>query len=223
MENRTIRRNFGLDAVRAFAISLVLLAHGISIVGARLDSLGIYAWWIESPAGFYGVEIFFCLSGFLIGKALLDLETIATEHRASAIKIFLVRRWMRTLPLYYIVLAAYFLFPSLDTAAQTRVWSYAFFVQNVITPMPAGNWFGPSWSLVIEEWSYLLFPLLAFVIFRNVRRQVVAAACFFIVFSIVMRIVATDASSEWDGGIRKSAYANGCHCIWRSRVSNDAF
>src|SRR4051794_29328701 len=90
MDQSVSRRRFGLDLVRSTAITCVLLAHMVN----GLEWLGVY-----------GVEMFFSLSGYLIGGILLrDVE------RAGRFRMleFLKRRWYRTLPNYYLFLAIFF-------------------------------------------------------------------------------------------------------------------
>jgi len=84
-----MKRIIGLDSLRAIAILLVLMAHFVN----KLDFLGLY-----------GVELFFSLSGFLIGGILY--RSMASEHCWSFkhVKSFWVRRWWRTLPNYYLFL-----------------------------------------------------------------------------------------------------------------------
>ena len=158
--------------------------------------------------GIIGVEIFFCLSGFLIGRILLDIQR--RDPSAKATKIFLSRRWLRTLPLYYVALLAYFFLPQLDPAKHYQAWSYFLLLQNVVTPMPNSNWFGPSWSLTIEEWSYIALPLLAFWACRSRSNPVQSAALTLCVIGIVVRLaigLSHDSWSlgEWDVLIRKMA------------------
>ena len=135
------KRNFGLDAARAVAISLVLCSHFYR----PTEALGIY-----------GVELFFVLSGFLIGGILL--RTLAGNPNGFGIgdlSQFWIRRWFRTLPNYYLFLLLYFLlFPPAHGA---HVGPYLVFLQNFAWPTP--DFAGHTWSLTIEEWFYLLFPL----------------------------------------------------------------
>ncbi len=151
-------------------------------------------------SGILGVEIFFCLSGFLIGGILLDMEGV--ERKGHMIAVFMIRRWMRTLPAYYIVLSVYYLFPALDREPRERVWSYALLAQNLVSPMPHANWFAVTWSLTIEEWSYLLVPLVAFLAFRG--QSVLKALMLFIVAAFVTRLCVHP--SNWDAELRKTVY-----------------
>ncbi len=71
----------------------------------------------------------------------------------------MIRRWMRTLPLYWLaVIVMAFVWPPIQHPWQ-HFASYTLFLQNWAWPMPADNWFGVSWSLTIEEWFYLLFSV----------------------------------------------------------------
>jgi len=170
---RADRRNFGLDLARAIAVSSVLLSHfllepanGTPVVRTALVFLGAT-----------GVELFFSLSGFLIGGLLLDLAE--RDLRPSKVAEFWFRRWMRTLPLYYAVLwAVGWWFSGRDPYA----W---LFLQNF---HPGGLRLVPAaWSLVLEEYFYLFFPaamlLAGFVLGRGTR--IVAAV------AIVLIVVCT--------------------------------
>jgi peptidoglycan/LPS O-acetylase OafA/YrhL len=158
-------RNFGLDLVRAVAIGLVLLAHFTN----GLPSLGSY-----------GVELFFTLSGFLIGGLLLKtIESKACFHFGDLCE-FLRRRWYRTLPNYYLFLAVYLVVTLTVSAAdpswcffgvpdseQLTWWGkarYFAFLQNFAWPMP--KYFEHSWSLSVEEWFYVLTAGTLFLMIR---------------------------------------------------------
>src|SRR5438270_12152467 len=94
------QRNFGLDIVRAAAILLVLFCHSVNYFASFPLSQPI-----GDLCGIYGVEIFFVLSGFLIGQIYFrDVLPNISKH---SIKTFYMRRWMRTLPLYYLLLVIF--------------------------------------------------------------------------------------------------------------------
>ena len=88
-------RILGLDLVRACAIALVMASHGADVFaafwGARPPAF-------VSLAGVFGVELFFVLSGFLIGTLLARAAAEAPGWRGW--RAFMLRRWLRTLPLY---------------------------------------------------------------------------------------------------------------------------
>src|SRR5450759_5386369 len=95
---RPADRVFGLDVLRAAAIMGVVCAHGFVVLYPHLVGvLGIFG-----HGGFYGVELFFVLSGFLIGQILIR-EGPALGHAAN-VAVFYVRRWFRTLPLFFLFL-----------------------------------------------------------------------------------------------------------------------
>ena len=139
----------GLDVMRAVAIAMVLVNHWI----------GHFSLWFGYPtisplwdfAGDAGVELFFALSGFLIGRILLDMRPDWRNLR-----IFLIRRALRTLPLYFVWLALLLcVFPPVGDVVAIGL-RYATLTQNLIAPLPANYYFAVSWSLAVEEWFYLL-------------------------------------------------------------------
>jgi peptidoglycan/LPS O-acetylase OafA/YrhL len=139
------QRTIGLDLPRAIAISLVILAH---FGGLNVGYLG-----------FFGVELFFSLSGFLIGSILYRDFTLRREWSFSDIRVFWARRWWRTLPNYYLFLLIsipfHYYFGGLPSPV--HFLRYLVFTQNLMTG--DNPFYGVSWSLAIEEWFYLLFPL----------------------------------------------------------------
>lgn len=145
-------RIFGLDLMRAIAILMVLFGHCIWIVP---KSDGLFYQLLEL-SGFLGVEIFFVLSGFLIGKILYQLY-LKEDFSFQAVFYFLKRRWFRTLPNYYLILVVNIVIAYSIGNDISYAWEYFFFIQNGITPMPA--FFTESWSLSVEEFAYLVLPL----------------------------------------------------------------
>lgn len=74
---------------------------------------------------------------------------------------FWKRRWFRTLPNYYLfLLINYLIFTVYIGEGERNVLRYVFFLQNLAWPGP--DFFGESWSLALEEWFYISFPLLLF-------------------------------------------------------------
>ncbi len=150
----TTNRVFGLDLLRCIAIVLVVMGHARWMT--ETFSKPIRA--ALHGSGILGVELFFVLSGFLIGGILLKLfENHHFHFRFPETKGFWIRRWFRTLPNYYLFLIIYILFYGFRSDAPDNMWRYVFFLQNIWNT-PAG-FFEESWSLCIEELSYLVAPL----------------------------------------------------------------
>lgn len=155
MSIQNSNRIFGLDLMRAIAILMVLSSHTLSLFDApRFKGIDLLYFF-----GFFGVEIFFVLSGFLIGNILYKAY-MKSDFSFSEMKNFWMRRWLRTLPNYFLalminLLLAFFLWESVPE----RIWTYFVFLQNIKTqPL----FFNESWSLSIEEYAYLLFPIFLF-------------------------------------------------------------
>jgi peptidoglycan/LPS O-acetylase OafA/YrhL len=140
----------GLDTLRCFAIIIVLLFHYMLVVSNE-NTFG-YA----TRVGWMGVDLFFVLSGYLIGNQVLS--ALAKQQEFS-LKHFYIRRLLRTLPNYYVVLALYFIFPVvLAGVATSPAWKFLIFIQNLeFRPFVT---FSHSWSLCIEEQFYLIFPII---------------------------------------------------------------
>jgi peptidoglycan/LPS O-acetylase OafA/YrhL len=144
--------NFGLDVARFLAIGLVLGAHCsayyLAVAGHGTPLIVMYG-------AIVGVELFFTLSGFLIGRLLFAVaESDPTPHGWL---VFMVRRWLRTLPLYFLWLAVMPLVVGPPAHFAADLPRYLTLTQNLAWPMPPDQWFPESWSLVVEEWFYLLF------------------------------------------------------------------
>jgi len=144
-------RIFGLDLMRTIAILMVLSGHCLWIY-PQDDSLFHQ---LLQLFGFFGVEIFFVLSGFLIGKILYHLY-LKDDFSLATVFYFLKRRWFRTFPNYYLVLLINILIAGFIGQETPKLWRYFFFLQNFkITMLP---FFTESWSLSIEEFAYIVLP-----------------------------------------------------------------
>jgi peptidoglycan/LPS O-acetylase OafA/YrhL len=201
MSERLTGRVFGLDLLRAAAILMVICAHGFVVLYPHFgDALGVFG-----HGGFYGVELFFVLSGFLIGQILIRAGGDLCQ--AGNVAFFYVRRWFRTLPLFFLFLIVNVLFERLFRAHAVglgEALSHGFFVRN-LTGFHM-TFFPESWSLAIEEWFYLLFPAALWLGLKLTKRfEVVflSAAFGFLAFSTVARMVAApDPVATWSDELR---------------------
>ncbi len=145
-------RTLGLDLVRVLAALGVVVCHLAAIFPPMY---GLAPPVPVMLAGYFGVELFFALSGFLIGRLLFEIAE--TDPSPRGWFIFMVRRWMRTLPLYYVWLGVLLVAIPPRAHLLAHLVGYATMTQNLAWPMPADGWFNETWSLTIEEWFYLLF------------------------------------------------------------------
>ena len=141
-------RNPGLDTLRAAAIALVFMYHYMIFVSGR-QTFG----WL-SEVGWVGVDLFFVLSGYLIANQLF-----AGMARGQALSLprFYARRALRTLPVFWLVLAAFALFPvAMGGRPPPPWWRFLTFTQNI--GLQSGTAFSHAWSLCVEEQFYLVLP-----------------------------------------------------------------
>lgn len=194
--HRKTERVFGLDLLRAAAILSVIFAHGFVVLYPHFGNvLGVFG-----HGGFYGVELFFVLSGFLIGQILIR-QGLALGQ-AGNVAAFYIRRWFRTLPLFFLFLAVNVWIElqfRQHRVGFSEVLSHGFFLRN-LTGFHM-SFFPESWSLAIEEWFYLLFPAALWLGLKMSRRfdgVFLSAAFAFFAFSTGARMVsANDPSAIW--------------------------
>lgn len=167
-------RIFGLDLMRALAILLVIGSH-ILWVFPELQG-GFYT--IIKLSGVMGVELFFVLSGFLIGRLLIRIYLQET-YSPKDFLYFIVRRWFRTFPNYYLILLLnIFIVGYLGRDLPETLGLYFGFLQNTTFGMDI--FFTESWSLPVEEFAYILGPLLLYLgvlLFPKTKRKTLFLSC----------------------------------------------
>lgn len=199
--DRNSGRVFGLDLLRAGAIMMVICAHGFVVLYPHFGQvLGIFG-----HGGFYGVELFFVLSGFLIGQILI--RNGGDLSGAGKVAFFYVRRWFRTLPLFFLFLIVNVVLERLFRAHPVGVsegLSHGLFLRNLASFQM--TFFPESWSLAIEEWFYLLFPAALWLGLKTTKRfdaVFLSAAFAFLAFSTAARLFAApDPAATWSEEIR---------------------
>ena len=146
----------GLDAVRAIAILLVIIGH-----------------WTQPPfpISLMGSMTFFVLSGYFISGIVWKQEVYmgAPGRWQRRLGVFYLRRLVRTLPPYYLSLAASFLLP-LITLHQYPGW-FLVPVSNLLfyRLQHWGEGVGHYWTMAVDEQFYLLWPVLLTVLPRRTR------------------------------------------------------
>ncbi len=167
-----------LDGIRALAVCLVLITHLFG--SAAFVPAGMIAG-LPAPVrlivthGWLGVDLFFVLSGFLITGILLGAKAERDYFRG-----FYIRRVLRILPLYVVVLSV--LIAAYGFQRYATYWTFAIALSANLSSLlhakvPAGA--GPMWSLAVEEQFYLLWPLI--VLWLSRRRLAILAAAIVIV------------------------------------------
>ena len=156
-----------LDGLRGLAIALVLAWHSSSALFTQAPESLRY---VVSSAGRFlwsGVDLFFVLSGFLIGGILLDQRTSPRYFST-----FYGRRFFRIVPLYAVMLLLFAIARRVFAGDPNQAWllgspmplpTYATFTQNFAMAWKdsfGAQWLGPTWSLAVEEQFYLVLPLM---------------------------------------------------------------
>lgn len=188
------KRVFGLDVFRSIAIFIVVLTHGAFLGGDLVNFLN-YVPLID------GVELFFVLSGFLIGSILI--KQLNSEHFGyKQLFIFLKRRWFRTLPNYYLILVINIILVMtgvISNDINQFNWRFFFFLQNFQEGFI--GFFLESWSLCVEEWFYIFAPFLFLVFIQFIKPKQAILLVIIILISLPLfyrfSILGKEVDSFW--------------------------
>jgi peptidoglycan/LPS O-acetylase OafA/YrhL len=189
-----------LDGIRGLGMLLVIIFHSMTYL---VDWYGPYG---ESvlPGAPVAVDVFFALSGFLITSLLLE------ERRRSgdvSMRNFYIRRGLRLLPVFYVVLALFCVYVAVSDDVGFR--TYASSVLKMLTYSSnffiaddrfLTQWFGQTWSLAIEEQFYIVWPviLVALMAFFRRRPLVIVGLLLTAVLAVVAwRLVLWDQKQLW--------------------------
>ena len=148
-----------LDTVRGIAILLVVFFHGFGFEFGTTGLSGLPKLFVLATLpGWMGVNLFFVLSGFLITGILLD-----SRGTAQFFKTFYVRRALRILPAYYLLLLVLWIVPRIGIVDHRQIsWQFIavslLFLSNVANLFAVPMQYGPLWSLAVEEHFYLYGP-----------------------------------------------------------------
>lgn len=135
-----------LDSLRALAVLSVMWSHWMP-----------HEYLLRLPWGQVGVQLFFVLSGFLITGILVRARE-SLRPRATVLKAFYVRRALRIVPVYYLLLLVLY-WLDFDTTRPTIAWHVTFATNGWIVWFNSyASWLAHFWSLAVEEQFYLLWP-----------------------------------------------------------------
>lgn len=161
--------------------------------------------WLEPVGsfGWTGVDLFFVLSGYLMGSQLLRP---LVDQRPVLITEFYIKRFFRIIPAYLVVLMLYTTLPVLsETAGMQPLWKFFTFTENLGFDGRLGRAFSHAWSLCVEEHFYLVFPVLAtgLSVWR-IRRRALWIAAGVLIGGILIRavlwrvlVISDDAYGPW--------------------------
>lgn len=200
-----------IDGLRAIAVIAVLLFH-----------LGVK--WI--PGGFLGVDLFFAISGYVITRLILD----SIESRAALdLRAFYLARFRRLFPaLLFLVLVSTIFIAGLAPDAihrfiqdlpyvftGTNNWRLVALHQDYFQAVGRPPLLQHTWSLAVETQFYLIWPIILYLIWRNLGKSRIAPIALFIAFTsgIALFIFSIRADSATAGSISHIYFGSDTHSL----------
>jgi peptidoglycan/LPS O-acetylase OafA/YrhL len=161
--NLSHKKIVGLDVLRGLCGYAVAICHYLLLIKQihYFEHLSILF-----------VEFFFILSGFVLAPQIIKII-----KNKNFISIFLIRRWMRTLPLYFFALTIVSIITS--NLFSIDFFYYLFFFNKLLPNLINNDYYAVAWSLAIEEFFYFLFAITIFFFF-NIKNFI--KKTFFILF-----------------------------------------
>jgi peptidoglycan/LPS O-acetylase OafA/YrhL len=188
-----MERVASLDLLRGLAAFSVAIPHYFALNSTDRHPSEVVA--------VLAVEVFFALSGFVLASQILSS---VRSGQVANVRVFLIRRWMRTIPPYLIALLA--ISYATGQIASVDFVRYLLYVQNLFWQHNAADYFPVAWSLSIEEWFYVTFILIVFVSSKLYdRRDETFCACIALLFIIAITVLRAinDHPDGWDAEIRR--------------------
>jgi peptidoglycan/LPS O-acetylase OafA/YrhL/lysophospholipase L1-like esterase len=187
-----MKRSASLDFLRGAAAFAVAIPHYLT-TNAPFQP-------VADAVAVSGVEVFFVLSGFVLASQIVDW-VIGKPWRN--LRVFLARRWLRTIPPYVVALVVVALMTG--KLMTPGFLAYFFYVQNLFWATDTTNFYPVAWSLGVEEWFYLLFAPCLFLVGRALgrsdRRMEVGFAVLVVLAVSALRLFV--APHDWDLKVRR--------------------
>jgi peptidoglycan/LPS O-acetylase OafA/YrhL len=187
-----MKRSASLDLLRGGAAFAVAIPHYLTANAPFQPFAEAFA--------IAGVEVFFVLSGFVLAPQIVDW-VVGKPWRNLG--VFLIRRWMRTVPPYIVALVVIAtLTGNLMTADSAR---YLLYVENLVSSANRVDFYPVAWSLAVEEWFYVLFAPALFLVARLLGRgdrrfeAIFAVAVIVVVAALRLNL----APHDWDLNVRR--------------------
>lgn len=177
---KSAERIIALDGLRGLMTVFVVVSHYFAELPGGVSAL-MFGW--------VGVDMFFVLSGYLVGKLILE-----KSRHANFFSVFYVRRTLRIIPAYVLTVVAVSGLMALCDPAWSGasfafpLWSYLTFSQPffmISTGTIGAHWLAPTWTLALEEHFYLLAPLIIVLAPRRLLPWLLGAAT---VLAVVVRL-----------------------------------
>jgi peptidoglycan/LPS O-acetylase OafA/YrhL len=201
-------RNLGLDTMRTICVVAIVFFHTNNFLGKFTS---IYK--TLFPIGYLLQELFFGLSGFLVGRQIL--KHINQPKSNLNLITFYKNRWLRTVPLYFMFIIINFILlktiyiyslPHFNNLL-FNVFNYFLFTQNLFTQHP--YFFPEIWPLPIEEWSFLVLPIPIFTYNYITKKNMTLNQLLLLIFIEIVLIsclrinyiLSTNPDLDW--GLRK--------------------
>ena len=195
-----------LHGLRVLAVVSVVQFHVTMFLtnqrGVSIDP----AWADASKSVFFGMDLFFVLSGFLIGTILLRS---VESHGSQSLRRFYLRRIFRTFPSYYLVLTVLAALAPMNATQHHHLWMEYAYLSNYARPLVPEDLMMPwGWSLALEEQFYLAVPLLVLLLYklRNDKARLAALGVLWVAPLCVRLVVALRHPGWSDADLANALY-----------------
>jgi len=187
-----------LDGLRGIAVLMVIVFHYFSLTAtAAFCDINLYVFKLTKFLS-SGVDLFFVLSGFLLGGILIN-----NINSKNYFKTFYIRRFCRILPLYFLLIiicvVLVYVFPVFNFfEGEIPFVSYLTFTQNFFMGkigFMGSDVLAITWSLAVEEQFYLFLPLIIFV---TRSKNLHGVVFFFVLCSILFRTLFPGINGVWN-------------------------
>ena len=188
---------------------MVLANHALMLFFASTGYLRLEGWLARlSVSAVISIEWLFVLSGYLIGAMMIRSFESERPWLVSA-RDFWLRRWFRTLPNYYLFLLVNVALVYSGIATGVFDWKFIVFSQNLAWREAEPHFFGESWSLALDEWFYVLMPLmlgmLAWLKFKENKQKFLLVSAVLIFVPTFLRALHPAPADffQWDSEVRR--------------------
>lgn len=171
-----------LDALRAFAVLAVLIAHFTPRTSKFFLPFKVV------DLGGVGIRLFFVISGFLITGILLRSKSYCEKERLPVwyeFRQFYARRVLRIFPLFYLVLVIAVLL-NIQPVRQTFLWHAVYLTNFYLFLGGKGGSVSHLWSLAVEEQFYFVWP---WIILLTSRRRLAVLLPVIIAAGPIFRLI----------------------------------